>query len=75
MNHIELRVVTVTNNPEAYPEHAAASIRHPWLIPYIEDEVETFVVDPHEEGGFWGADEFFACVNVTHFTVDPRELK
>lgn len=77
---IELKVVTLTNNPAKYPEHAAASQEHANLVDYVGvggptpgGEVETFVIDPRD-GSFWGADEFFACVRVTRFLVDPAEL-
>ena len=71
---IELKVVAVTTNPTAYPEHAASSEEYAYLVPYVvEDEVETFVVDSRV-GAFWGVDEFFACNIVTHFFVDPEEL-
>lgn len=70
---IELKVVTITNNPAKYPEHAAASKEYADLVSYVYDEVATFVIDLRDKS-FWGADEFFACERVTHFLVDPEEL-
>lgn len=63
-----LLVVTVTKDVEKYPEFAEDTLKNPSLVGYIEDEVESFVVDP--EGGFWTAAEFFDCTNVSSFYVE-----
>jgi len=72
-NNHELKVVTVTTNPDAYPEHAEASVKYPELVRYVDDEATTFVVDP-ESGNFWPATEFFYMHKVTAFKVDSKEL-
>lgn len=72
---IELQVVTLTTDVAKYPEHAEDTAKYPDLVSYIDDEVESFVVDPRDGGGFWGADEFFACNRVTRILVDPDELE
>jgi len=69
---ITFRVVTVTNNLEQYPQHVYDNDEFPHLIDYVEDEVETFVVDEND-GGFWKSSEFFQCTNVTHFLIDSSE--
>jgi len=69
----ELRVVTVTNKPDEYPESAEASVEFPELVGYIDDEAETFIVDP-ETDDFWPAAEFFHMVAVTAFLANPAEL-
>jgi hypothetical protein len=71
---IELQIVTITTDPAKYPEYADDTVKHPDLVSYVEDEVETFVVDPRD-GGFWGANEFFDCNPVTRILVDPAELE
>jgi len=68
----KLRVVTVTNNVEAYPQHCEDSEEFPYLVDdLVEDQVEHFIVD--EDGGFWNARDFFYCTNITHFIVDSSE--
>lgn len=69
----ELRVVTVTNNPDDYPDFAEASIEFPELVKRIEDEFAILVVDS-ETGEFWPAAEFFHMCAVTAFLVNPAEL-
>jgi hypothetical protein len=68
-----LRLVTVTNNLDRYPQHHEDSEDYPWLVNQIEGEVETFVFD-EEDGGYWTLREFFDCTNVTHFIVDSTEV-
>jgi hypothetical protein len=68
----KLLVVTVTNNPEEYPEHAEASKKYPDLVEYVEDEIETFIYDP-EDDGFWKSN-FFMCVDLDCFYVDEGSL-
>ena len=71
----EMRVIALTNNPAEYPECVADSEEFPCLVGYVQDEMDLFVVDPDREGGFWCADEFFHCVGVKRFYVNPDELK
>jgi hypothetical protein len=68
-----LRLVTVTNNLDRYPQHHEESEEFPHLVKQVADEVETFVFD-EEYGGYWTTREFFDCTNVTHFIVDSTEL-
>ena len=72
---IELKVVTVTDVPDKYPEYAKDTADYPYLKSYVEDEVATFVVDTREPGNFWLANEFFDCCLVTAFLVDPTEIQ
>lgn len=69
----ELKVVTVTEDPEAYPKYAEASAEYPELVGYLEDEFETFIVDS-ETGEFWPEHDFFGMSEVTAIAVDPEEL-
>lgn len=71
---IILKRVTVTNNLEKYPEHSVDTLENPNLVPYVEDECESFIVDPRDKG-FCCADEFFACHPVSEFVVDEDQLK
>jgi hypothetical protein len=70
----EFRVVTVTNNLTDYPEYREDTEQFRYLVTYVEDDFETFVVDTREKGGFWTANEFFACVDIKCFIVDSSEL-
>ena len=69
---IKFRVITVTNNLEAYPQHREDSEEFPYLVDYlVEDQVEHFIVDG--DGGYWAARDFFDCNSITHFIVDSSE--
>jgi hypothetical protein len=65
--------VTVTREPDEYPEFAEASAEYPQLVEYVKDEYTIFVVDS-ETGDFWPASEFFYMCEVTAFLVNPAEL-
>ena len=67
---IEFRVVTVTNDLERNAECYNDTEEFPQCVPYVEDEVETFVVGNDD---FWPAREFFDMVDVTRFMVDSSE--
>lgn len=69
---IEFRVITITNDLQEHPQYRDDTEEFPNLVQYIEDEVETFVVDMRD-GGFWGASDFFFGTNITHFIVDSSE--
>jgi hypothetical protein len=64
---IEFRVVTITKDLERNPECREATEEFPEMVPYVEDEVEVFVVGG---GDFWPAREFFNMLSVECFTVD-----
>lgn len=76
---ITYRIVSITNNPEDYPECRDDSKEFSHLIDELEDEMDTFVVN-EETGEFWPHGEFFiACdVNIKRFQPiewfedDPR---
>ena len=69
---IKFRVVTVTNDLEAYPQYREDTDEFPYLADrLVEDEIETFVVD--EDGGYWEAKDFFSGTNITYFIVDSSE--
>lgn len=63
-----LIVVTVTDDVEGNPEYAADTAEYPGLLRYVEDETETFVLDP-ESGDFWTARVFFDMENVRRFKI------
>lgn len=75
MTDHKLRVITLTNNLKKYPQYADDTKEFSYLVGTVQDEVDTFVVDTDTLGGFWCADEFFQCVNVREFLVNPRQLE
>ena len=66
MKPIPLRVVTVTDDIEANPEFAADTKEFPYLVDYIEDEIETFIVG---EDDFWRHQDFFLLGDIKRFTI------
>lgn len=73
---ITLRIVTVTNNIQDYPEHEKDTREFPHLVEYVEDEADTFVVDPdNPTEQVWPAREFFDMVLVTQIIVSKAELR
>ena len=69
---IQFQVITITNDIERYPQFREDSEEFCHLIEFIDDEVETFIVDERDDG-FWTADEFFDCTRITTFVVDSME--
>lgn len=69
---IKFRVVTVTNNLEVCPEYSEDTEEFPEIVPHVEDEAATFVVDTRN-GDFWPAREFFDMVTISHFIIDSAE--
>lgn len=71
----ELRVVQIAkpNVLTEYPECADDTTEFPHLIPYVEDDMEIFVIDPAKPTQFWPAKEFFFMVDVKRFMVDAEE--
>jgi len=69
---ITFRIVTVTNNLESYPQHWEDTREFPDLVEELDNDIETFVIDPRD-GGWWVASEFFGCTNISHFVVDSGE--
>ncbi len=72
MSYIPLRVVTITNNLEAYPEFTKDTLEFTFLVGHIEDEVETFIVG---EDDYWRQQDFFpANGGIKHLVVTVGEL-
>ncbi len=69
---IRFRVATITNDLEAYPQHRDDTEEFSEYIVFLDDDVETFVIDTRD-GGFWAASRFFICNNITVFMVDSSE--
>jgi len=66
------RVLSITNNPENYPESISDSVEFPDLVEEVEDEQELFIY--HQESGqFYPAGDFFRMVNVIDFTATFEE--
>ena len=64
----KFRVVTVTNDLESNPEYAEDTIAYPDLIPYIEDELATFIIDLTNDN-VYSHDQFFMMVAVKEFEI------
>lgn len=64
----KFRVVTVTNDLESNSQYAEDTIAYPDLIPYIEDELATFIIDL-TNNEVYAHDEFFMMVAVKEFEV------
>lgn len=70
----KLRVVNITNVPEAYPECRKDTADFADLVVHVKDETARFVVDEVGER-FWPADEFFNMNNVKEIMADPVSLE
>lgn len=71
----KLRIVQIArpNVIGEYPECADDTTEFPHLIPYVEDDMEIFVVDAANPQQFWPASEFFNMVSIKSFMVDAEE--
>lgn len=69
----KLYVAYVTNDVKNNPGCKEDTERFPYLIPYVEDECELFVVDESTEN-FWQASEFFDMTDCKEIFVHPEDL-
>lgn len=74
MKPIPLRIVTVTNDIETYPEFAKETLEFPNLVDYVEDDIEIFIVG-EDENDFWCHHDFFLLGDIKRFVITEGNIE
>ena len=69
MKYKKYKIVTITNDLNAYAEYEKYTLNYPELVEYVvEDEVSSFVIDEHNI--VYPVNEFFHMVDIKEFYVN-----
>lgn len=65
---MNFRVVRITNNIEDYQDCEEDTKEFPELVKYVEDEMNTFIIEEDTEE-FYKAEEFFFMTSFKRFKI------